>query len=220
MAQPGASLNLDRDRNERATVLNKRAHESSTVRRHAWLSVFANSCCETLRLVLGRRAPPEIKIDPIWVRCVEQTSARAGKREQSPARRAHDDLRFTTARRHTKDLRWLPIPGCDGLEEVHELAIGRPRGPVGVPTASRGHEFSGIAAVGVGNHDGITAGFAGTHIDNPRSVGRPSQRASGFNELARRSAERCRDEPRVERRRATPSLSGLDCDAASVGGDL
>src|SRR5439155_27136599 len=81
VAQPVASLKRDRDRYERAAVINDRAHESSTVRRLVWLSVFADSCCETLRLVLGRRTPPEIKIDPIRVRCVEQTSGGAGKRE-------------------------------------------------------------------------------------------------------------------------------------------
>src|SRR4029453_5101584 len=89
-----------------------------------------------------------------------------------------------------------------------------------MPTASRGDELMAVGAVGLGNHDGITAGFAGTDIDDPRSVRRPSQRAGGFNELARSSSEWCRDKPRVKRRRAAASLPRLNCDAASVGGDL
>src|SRR5947208_16128544 len=43
VAQPGASLNRDRDRDETARVLNELADESTTGYRHAWRRVLSNS---------------------------------------------------------------------------------------------------------------------------------------------------------------------------------
>src|SRR5262249_36523288 len=101
----------------------------------------------------ARRTPPQIQIDPIGICGVEQDAIGGRKREKTPARRAHGDPRLTTSRRDAKDLRWLTIPGRDGLKEIHDPAVGRPRGPVRVPTASRRHDLPGIAAVDVGNQN-------------------------------------------------------------------
>jgi hypothetical protein len=47
---------------------------------------------------------------------------------------------------------------------------------VSVPTAPRGDEISGIATVGIGHHDGIAVAFAGTDIDDSRSIRGPARR--------------------------------------------